>query len=335
MTATRTPAQGSLVFPAIFLIGTIVVLAVLFSPQPVRSTLILPTAVPTEVVAVAQPAAARVDTSNMDHLTLMAMGLEEVNASSVRRGERIFSVTCTPCHGFDAKGISGLGKTLVGSEFVNALNDNDLVAFLITGRPATDPLNTTGQIMPPRGNNPSLTDEDLHAIVDYVRSLNGATVIDDIGQQTASGSGEFVPLDFNSINASAVQPSGGASGSADLSALTPVEFTPADINALDPTVVKPSDGVEGGLVFADMNAQQSYRWSCAGCHGLDGRGNPILNSGDLSRMSADDATIVTLLTQPSVEAGAVFTHPIRGGYPVLTDEQLAALLAYVRELVKN
>ena len=39
------------------------------------------------------------------------------------------------------------------------------------GRPAGDPLNDTGVDMPPRGGNPSLSDEDLAHIVAYLRTL--------------------------------------------------------------------------------------------------------------------------------------------------------------------
>ncbi len=37
-------------------------------------------------------------------------------------GQSLFSGTCVACHGADATGISGLGETLVGSEFANGLS---------------------------------------------------------------------------------------------------------------------------------------------------------------------------------------------------------------------
>jgi hypothetical protein len=46
-----------------------------------------------------------------------------------------------------------------------------LVEFLVVGRDTADPLNTTGILKPPRGGNPSLTEEDLALIVEYLRSL--------------------------------------------------------------------------------------------------------------------------------------------------------------------
>jgi mono/diheme cytochrome c family protein len=145
-------------------------------PRPYRDPLPdTPTPSPTTAAV-----AVLVEPTPEDHLTLMALGLEQVPASSVQEGSRLFSTTCTACHGSDAKGILGLGKPLIDSPFVDRLNDDELVAFLVAGRMTTDPQNTTGVVMPAKGGNPSLTDDNLNAIVDYIRSLNGAAVVNDV-----------------------------------------------------------------------------------------------------------------------------------------------------------
>lgn len=87
------------------------------------------------------------------------------------KGEAQFKSTCVSCHGPDATGITGLGKNLTTSEWAKSQSDADLVLFLTKGRPASDPLNTTGVDMPPRGGNPALKDQDLADIVAYVRTL--------------------------------------------------------------------------------------------------------------------------------------------------------------------
>jgi disulfide bond formation protein DsbB len=86
-------------------------------------------------------------------------------------GKTKFDATCSACHGMDAKGISGLGKDLTTSTFAMGQSDSDLVAFVLKGREATDPLNTTGVVMPPKGGNPALTETDVLDIVAYVRTL--------------------------------------------------------------------------------------------------------------------------------------------------------------------
>jgi disulfide bond formation protein DsbB len=86
-------------------------------------------------------------------------------------GKTKFESTCSTCHGPDAKGIPGLGKDLTTSEFGKTLPDAEFILFITKGRPASDPANTTGVDMPPRGGNPAFTDQDLADIVAYVRTL--------------------------------------------------------------------------------------------------------------------------------------------------------------------
>lgn len=87
-------------------------------------------------------------------------------------GEAIYQATCSACHGADAAGIEGLGKPLAASPFIQSLSEEELVAFINEGRPADHPDNTTGVAMLPRGGNPSLTDQDIHDVVAYLRTLN-------------------------------------------------------------------------------------------------------------------------------------------------------------------
>ncbi len=92
------------------------------------------------------------------------------DAELVALGEQQFTL-CAACHGADARGVPNLGKDLIDSEFVQSLTDEELLDFIKTGRPIWDPMNTTGVDMPPRGGNPSLTDDDILAIIAYIRTL--------------------------------------------------------------------------------------------------------------------------------------------------------------------
>ncbi len=88
------------------------------------------------------------------------------------RGKEKFQGSCASCHGADAKGLPGLGKDLTTSAFVRQQTDAQLLEFIKRGRPATDPANTTGVDMPPRGGNPALTDQDLMDIIAFIRTFN-------------------------------------------------------------------------------------------------------------------------------------------------------------------
>ena len=85
-------------------------------------------------------------------------------------GKELFT-SCAACHGPAGEGVPGLGKDMTQSEFIAGKTDEELIEFIKAGRPASDPLNTTGVDMPPKGGNPALSDEDLYDIVAYMRSL--------------------------------------------------------------------------------------------------------------------------------------------------------------------
>jgi mono/diheme cytochrome c family protein len=91
---------------------------------------------------------------------------------TVEAGRTLFSQTCYACHGPDGKGLPGLGKDLTISTFVSEHSDEELLAYVKEGRPANDPLNTTGVAMPPKGGFDYLTDEDILKIIAFVRSIH-------------------------------------------------------------------------------------------------------------------------------------------------------------------
>ena len=86
-------------------------------------------------------------------------------------GEELYNQVCISCHGPDGEGIEGLGKPFSTSEFVANHSDQELLEFIKQGRPISDPENTTGVDMPPKGGNPALTDQEILDIVAYIRTL--------------------------------------------------------------------------------------------------------------------------------------------------------------------
>jgi disulfide bond formation protein DsbB len=71
-------------------------------------------------------------------------------------GEKIFVSACAACHGQD----------MIHSEFIATKTDRELVDFIAVGGLPDGP-----PVMPPRGGNPRLTDENLVDIAAYLRSL--------------------------------------------------------------------------------------------------------------------------------------------------------------------
>jgi len=99
----------------------------------------------------------------------MPAGLQPGDAAA---GKAVFGTLCFACHGPEGKGIPGLGKDMTTSEFIAGKTDEELFAFVRTGRPIDDPLNTTGVAMPPSGGLPTLSDQDLTNIIAFIRTIH-------------------------------------------------------------------------------------------------------------------------------------------------------------------
>jgi mono/diheme cytochrome c family protein len=97
---------------------------------------------------------------------------QQVSLGDPVKGKEQYDMVCIACHGPDGSGVQGLGKPFTTSDFTASQTDEELLAFIKTGRPISDPLNTTGVDMPPKGGNPALTDEQIMDIIAYIRSLH-------------------------------------------------------------------------------------------------------------------------------------------------------------------
>src|SRR6516164_2007233 len=79
--------------------------------------------------------------SRIDRLQQMIEGLDRrIERLETARGKLLFEQSCAVCHGVDGRG----GKDIVSGKFTVGKTDNQLVEFVKQGRPASDPLNTTG-----------------------------------------------------------------------------------------------------------------------------------------------------------------------------------------------
>ena len=88
-----------------------------------------------------------------------------------RAGEEVYGAACFACHARDGEGVPGLGKPLANSEFIAGMTDDELARVIVVGRGTTDPANTSGIAMPPRGGRPNLSDADVYDVVAYLRTL--------------------------------------------------------------------------------------------------------------------------------------------------------------------
>ena len=83
---------------------------------------------------------------------------------------------------------------------------------------------------------------------------------------------------------------------------------------------------------SDDSAELTYRRYCIGCHGGDGHGNEGTTGADLAAVDGplatrSDAELITSVRDGKV--GKLATMPAHK--PILTEVQIAAVLAYVRK----
>jgi disulfide bond formation protein DsbB len=102
----------------------------------------------------------------------------DADAPDPEVGHQVFVQTCATCHGFQAQGLPHNGAPLRTSKFVATHNDQELVDFIKKGRPINDPVNTSGVAMPPRGNNPALSDARLADVVAWLRQVQAEAKAD-------------------------------------------------------------------------------------------------------------------------------------------------------------
>jgi len=87
------------------------------------------------------------------------------------RGRHLYMTNCAACHGDAAQGMPRQGTQLRASKFVASESDGGLVEFLKVGRQPNDPKTVSGLLMPARGGNRTLEDDDLAAIAAYLRRV--------------------------------------------------------------------------------------------------------------------------------------------------------------------
>lgn len=100
-------------------------------------------------------------------LEAVALG---VQTGEITRGEAVFGAACSVCHGAEGQGVPLLGKPLRNSAFVQSQTDEQLLTLLVEGRAVSDPLNTSGALMPPRGAQ-GVDDGSLARVVTYLRAI--------------------------------------------------------------------------------------------------------------------------------------------------------------------
>ncbi len=91
------------------------------------------------------------------------------SASAADDGAKLYADVCAVCHGPGGDGMPNLGPSLLESKIIHG-DPASALAAIRAGFDLNNPTNQTGLVMPPSGGRPDLTDAQLTAIIDYLRS---------------------------------------------------------------------------------------------------------------------------------------------------------------------
>lgn len=235
------------------------------------------------------------------HVRLAAFGPKPVIAEQLAlRGREVFQQACATCHSGSGLGKPGLGKSLVHSDFVADRADEALAAFIIKGRDANDPLNTTKIPMPPKGGVDTLTEEDIRAVVHYLRCLQDPRRMPPMPVWTA-----------------------------------PVVV----VSAADKAAALAAAGGDAELAGYIQSGNTLFHQTCISCHGRSGagiKGNGKALARNEFIKSLDDDALLAFIKQgrgpsdPKSTTG--IQMPPKGGNPALSDDDLLDIIAYLRTL---
>ena len=88
------------------------------------------------------------------------------NSADVKVGKKLYSQTCVACHSGNGKGALPGVSDLTSTDGPLAKSDAELVKSIIEGRATPG----AALSMPAKGGNPSLTDNDVRALIAYLRA---------------------------------------------------------------------------------------------------------------------------------------------------------------------
>ncbi len=231
---------------------------------------------------------------------------EQLSLESLVSGRALFVTNCAVCHNTDGTGKDGLGKDLTKSWFVTSLNDEELSAFVVKGRPQGDPLNTSGIPMPPKGGHPELTDADMSNIVAYMRGIQDS---------------RRMPA---------------------LPALVLVSAPVGPTTEAEKAQALAAAGGDAELAEYIAHGTKLFGATCAACHGKEARGLQNLGK-DLTRSEfsrkLDDDGLLAFLKRGRDPSDPLNTSkvgmPPKGGNPALSDDDLLDIISYMRSLQKQ
>ncbi len=225
---------------------------------------------------------------------------EDKVAAVPRGGEEVYTAVCLACHSTGAAGAPKVGDKPAWEPRVGQGLDG-LVQAAIAGKGG----------MPPRGGNPSTTDEEIRAAVVYM--------LDETSLSAAEAAGGSEPAEMVATLGRTVSDMGDKA----------VDMASAVTGAVAGAAATISESAGGGADIDLEKGQQVYQGACLACHSIGVAGAPKL--GDTAdwepRISQGSETLLGHAINGF--QGNKGVMPAKGGRMDLSDAEVAAAVAYM------
>lgn len=86
------------------------------------------------------------------------------------KGKAVYELACIGCHGPAGEGVASI-RPITNSVLLRTGTDAELIQLVRVGRAVNDPHNVSGLAMPAGGGVSGMTDEDILAVIAYMRTL--------------------------------------------------------------------------------------------------------------------------------------------------------------------
>ncbi len=281
--------------------------------------------------------------------TKTGAAVEEAGEKSLAEQGRAVYANCQSCHQANGQGLAGQFPPLAGSEWVNT-GEKRIIAILLKG--LQGPVVVEGKQF--NGAMPAwektLTDKKIAAVASYVRSEWGNTAPEITPEKVAAARKEFasqsapwtmaelekIPADAT-FEGVAVAAAPTAQPKPDAAAAAPAESSAS--------VPPPAAGAAPAPAAADPKqmelGKKTYMTVCFACHQPTGLGlppvfPPLTKSEYVNGTPERFAAMVLKGNMgPMTVAGVAYNNLMPGLEAQLSDEQIAAVMTYVRANFDN
>lgn len=219
----------------------------------------------------------------------------EVVAAAPKSGEEVYNLACVACHG---AGIAGAPKYADAGQWEARIAQGKDTLYVH----AIDGFQGASGVMPAKGGNTSLSDDEVKAAVDYM-------IVAITGEEVAAPAASEEPV----AEPAAIE-----------------EATPSEA-AAESAVEEPA-AAEATLDLA--KGEEVYKTACVVCHGMGIAGAPKSGSKEHWQPRIDKGMEALYSNAINGYQGESGVMPAKGGNTALSDDDVKAAVAYMVSIVE-